>query len=145
MAEKEPLTVTALCALAGIFARDESQLASPELFGVTDGKAIGTWVERKLRAVLQDHYIFSEGNTAYGIDFPSLEVDMKVANITQPQSSCPFQAADQKIFGLGYSYNASFPRQDFWQDHGENARGRGLQGFGLVYKNPKCKRHASRL
>lgn len=27
---------------------------------------------------------------------------MKVANITQPQSSCPFQAADQKIFGLGY-------------------------------------------
>ena len=29
-------------------------------------------------------------------------VDMKVTAITQPQSSCPFKSALQKIFGLGY-------------------------------------------
>ncbi len=30
-------------------------------------------------------------------------VDMKVTSIRQPQSSCPFKSARQKIFGLGYS------------------------------------------
>ena len=28
--------------------------------------------------------------------------DMKVTSAVQPQSSCPFQSARQKIFGLGY-------------------------------------------
>jgi len=28
---------------------------------------------------------------------------MKVTSITQPQSSCPFKSARQKIFGLGYN------------------------------------------
>jgi hypothetical protein len=28
---------------------------------------------------------------------------MKVTSISQPQSSCPFKSARQKIFGLGYS------------------------------------------
>ena len=30
-------------------------------------------------------------------------VDIKVTSIKQPQSSCPFKNARQKIFGLGYS------------------------------------------
>ncbi len=34
---------------------------------------------------------------------PGLAVDMKVTSIRQPQSSCPFKHARQKIFGLGYS------------------------------------------
>ncbi|MFQ5853194.1 MAG: restriction endonuclease, partial [Candidatus Binatia bacterium] len=38
-----------------------------------------------------------------GIDFPELGVDLKVTSIRQPQSSCPFKAAKQKIYGLGYS------------------------------------------
>lgn len=37
------------------------------------------------------------------IDFPGLSVDIKVTSIDQPQSSCPFKSARQKIFGLGYS------------------------------------------
>lgn len=37
------------------------------------------------------------------IDFPELEVDIKVTSIRQPQSSCPFKSARQKIYGLGYS------------------------------------------
>ncbi len=43
------------------------------------------------------------GNAASGIDFPNLLVDMKVTSIHQPQSSCPFKSARQKIYGLGYS------------------------------------------
>jgi hypothetical protein len=33
---------------------------------------------------------------------PSIETDIKVTSIRQPQSSCPFRSARQKIFGLGY-------------------------------------------
>lgn len=43
------------------------------------------------------------GNSASGIDLPELNVDIKVTSIVQPQSSCPFKSARQKIFGLGYS------------------------------------------
>jgi mannitol/fructose-specific phosphotransferase system IIA component (Ntr-type) len=34
---------------------------------------------------------------------PIIDVDLKVTSIKQPQSSCPFKSARQKIFGLGYS------------------------------------------
>ncbi|KAM3111614.1 hypothetical protein [Phormidesmis sp. 146-33] len=44
-----------------------------------------------------------EGNSASGIDFTGLLVDVKVTSVRQPQSSCPFKSARQKIFGLGYS------------------------------------------
>lgn len=44
-----------------------------------------------------------EGSSARGIDFPDLNVDIKVTSVRQPQSSCPFKSARQKIFGLGYS------------------------------------------
>jgi len=44
-----------------------------------------------------------EGSAAKGIDFPGLRVDMKVTRITQPQSSCPYKSAKQKVYGLGYS------------------------------------------
>lgn len=33
----------------------------------------------------------------------NIQTDIKVTSITQPQSSCPFQNARQKIFGLGYN------------------------------------------
>ena len=40
-----------------------------------------------------------------GIDLPGtgIQTDIKVTSITQPQSSCPFKNARQKIFGLGYN------------------------------------------
>ena len=98
-----PLTVSALCLEAGRFAVRESVHAEPMLFGVTDGKAIGTYFEHKFRDYLNGHYVYEEGSSASGIDFPGLSVDMKVTRITQPQSSCPFKSARQKIYGLGYS------------------------------------------
>jgi len=73
-----------------------------ELYGTTDGKAVGTYVEQLFRRYLIDLYSFRQGNSANGIDFPELEVDLKVTSFRQPQSSCPFRDASQKVYGLGY-------------------------------------------
>ena len=100
---KPELTVSLLCEEAHQFARIESSREHASLFGVTDGKAIGTYVEHQFRGYLTQRYSFAEGSSARGIDFPDLAVDMNVTSIRQPQSSCPFQSARQKIFGLGYS------------------------------------------
>ncbi len=100
---KPELTVSLLCEEANQFARIESSREHASLFGVTDGKAIGTYVEHQFRKYLSQKYSFTKGSSARGIDFPDLAVDMKVTSIRQPQSSCPFQSARQKIFGLGYS------------------------------------------
>ena len=97
------LTVEALCSEAAIFPAAESQHTEPLLYGVTDGKAVGTYLEQKFRLYLKRTYEFVEGNSASGIDFPELLIDVKVTSVKQPQSSCPFKSAQQKIFGLGYS------------------------------------------
>lgn len=97
------LTIDTLCYEAGIFSAVESQHSEPLLYGVTDGKAVGTYLEQKFKLYLQNKYDFIKGNSASGIDFPGLLVDIKVTSVKQPQSSCPFKSARQKIFGLGYS------------------------------------------
>jgi hypothetical protein len=96
------LTITSLCSEASIFSEIETSHPEPLLYGVTDGKAIGTYLEHKFKLYLRNRYDFEEGNSASGIDFPSLLIDVKVTSIRQPQSSCPFKSARQKIFGLGY-------------------------------------------
>jgi hypothetical protein len=100
--EKSPLTIEILIAEAAAFSQLESNHAEPALFGVTDGKAVGTYLEHKFVAHLLDTYSFIGGNSASGIDLPSVNVDIKVTSVRQPQSSCPFKSARQKIFGLGY-------------------------------------------
>lgn len=97
------LTIETLCSEATVFSAAESQHPEPLLYGITDGKAVGTYLEQKFRLYLKERYEFLEGNSAIGIDFPSLLADIKVTSIRQPQSSCPFKSARQKIFGLGYS------------------------------------------
>ena len=98
-----PLTIPKLQKEASAFAKIESTYPEPTLFGVTDGKAVGTYLEHKFQAHLETNYEYVRGNSATGIDFPKLGVDMKVTSIRQPQSSCPFKSASQKIYGLGYS------------------------------------------
>lgn len=100
---KPLLTVDALCSEARIFAAIESQRPEPKLYGTTDGKAIGTYFEHEFQDYLSAQYSYERGSSASGIDFPELETDMKVTRITQPQSSCPFRSARQKIYGLSYS------------------------------------------
>jgi len=97
------LTVKTLCKEARLFSAAQSESPEKALFGVTDGKAVGTFLEHKFRDYLKSCYEFEEGSSASGIDFPNLLVDMKVTSIRQPQSSCPFKSARQKVYGLGYS------------------------------------------
>ena len=100
--QKIPLTIDLLCEEAKDFSATESTHAEASIYGATDGKKIGTYLEHKFRVFLQERYIFEQGNSANGVDFPGLGVDMKVTSIMQPQSSCPFKSARQKIYGLGY-------------------------------------------
>jgi hypothetical protein len=100
---KVPLTIPLLCEEAAAFAQVESTYLEPTLYGVNNGKAIGTYLEHKFRAHLEVKYTLALSNSAKGIDIPDLRVDIKVTDTGQPQSSCPFKSARQKIFGLGYS------------------------------------------
>lgn len=97
------LTVARLKEEARAFAVAESEHAEPSLFGVTDGKAVGTYLEHKFQTDLLNRYAYPRGSSAKGIDFPGLDVDIKVTSIRQPQSSCPFTSARHNIYGHGYS------------------------------------------
>lgn len=101
---KQILTIDELIESARLFCEIESRENHMELIGVTDGKAVGTYVEHKFQHFLQSRYIVEVGSSAKGIDLPDADIqtDIKVTSITQPQSSCPFKNARQKIFGLGY-------------------------------------------
>lgn len=97
------LTLKTLVAEAATFAQLESVHDEPTLFGVDNGKTVGTYLEHRfILEHLKPKYSLNEGNSAFGIDLPGLEVDIKVTSVTQPQSSCPFKSARQKIYGLGY-------------------------------------------
>lgn len=100
---KPQLSLDLLIEEAGLFAQMESDHFDASIYGVTDGKAIGTYFEHKFRDYLAEKYSYERGSSASGTDFPGLEVDMKVTRATQPQSSCPFESARQKVYGLGYS------------------------------------------
>ena len=97
------LTLSLLQSEAARFAQWQSGQPVPTLFGTTDGKAVGTYLEHLFQTKLEQNYSYHRGNSAKGIDFPALDVDIKVTSIRQPQSSCPFRSARQKIYGLGYS------------------------------------------
>lgn len=99
---KSTLTTALLIVEAKVFAEYESAHEEPTLFGVTDGKAVGTYLEQKFSKYVAEKYEYKVGNSASGIDFPDLGVDIKVTSVKQPQSSCPFKSARQKVYGLGY-------------------------------------------
>lgn len=102
---KQKLTIDNLIKEAQIFCTEQSKFQHKELFGVTDGKAVGTLIEQKFQKHLSDKYKVTIGSSAGGVDLPSDDIltDIKVTSIKQPQSSCPFKDAKQKVFGLGYN------------------------------------------
>ena len=97
------LSINGLCTAAKLFCAQESGQMKKELFGVTDGKAIGTFVEHEFQCFLKEQYDIEAGNSVNGLDLPSVNTDIKVTSITQPQSSCPYKNSRQKIYGLGYN------------------------------------------
>lgn len=86
------------------FATGFASAKHPALLGATDGKAVGTYIEAAFKLALLGAQLIgaTEGNAAKGIDLPSLNTDIKVTSIRQPQSSSPFDSYKQKIEGLGY-------------------------------------------
>lgn len=100
---KRTLTIESLIVEAERFCSLNSGVYKSELFGVTDGKAVGTFVEHLFQKFLEERYEITVGNSANGLDLPSVNTDIKVTSIKQPQSSCPFKDSKQKIFGLGYN------------------------------------------
>lgn len=105
MNPKKKLDIKFLIKEAQVFCLEQSEFKHKELYGITDGKAVGTLIEHKFQKHLFDKYEMEVGSSAKGIDLPSEDIltDIKVTSIKQPQSSCPFKDAKQKIFGLGYN------------------------------------------
>ena len=98
----EELTLAQLKIEAQNFAREFSMTPVTLLYGVTDGKAVGTYIEQAFHRYLIDRYSYVAGSSASGIDLPGLEIDIKATSYRQPQSYSPFSNADQKVYGLGY-------------------------------------------
>lgn len=85
------------------FCATQSKVYRTELYGITDRKAVGTFVEHLFKDFLAQRYDLTIGNSASGLDLPSINTDIKVTSIKQPQSSCPYKDSKQKIYGLGYN------------------------------------------
>ncbi len=102
---KKELTIKDLISSANAFCEKETSYKNKELFGITDGKAVGTYIEHKFKEFLNVNFKLDNGNSARGIDLPAshINTDIKVTSIKQPQSSSPFKNAKQKIYGLGYN------------------------------------------
>lgn len=96
------LTLAQLKNAAWSFVHGLSMAPVPELYGINNGKAIGTYVEHAFHQYLRERYSYVAGSSASGLDFPELEVDLKVTDYGRPQSSSPFRDATQKVYGLGY-------------------------------------------
>lgn len=102
---KPKLKISDLKEQAKLFCVKETEFKNPDLFGITDGKAVGTYIEHKFQEFISSSFKIEIGSSAKGVDLPSANIntDIKVTSIKQPQSSCPFKDAKQKIFGLGYN------------------------------------------
>lgn len=121
---KPALNLNHLAVAAQDFCQQESGVYRSELFGVTDGKAIGTMVEHAFQEYLAERYDMDKGNSANGLDLPTVNTDIKVTSIRQPQSSCPFKDSKQKIYGLGYSLIVFV-----YDKHDDNEQRKGMLNF----------------
>ncbi|GHV35219.1 hypothetical protein FACS1894178_4310 [Bacteroidia bacterium] len=61
---KQSLTIPNLIFLAKQFCEQESKTPNSELFGVTDGKAVGTCIEHKFKDFLLSKYELQVGSSA---------------------------------------------------------------------------------
>lgn len=108
---KIKLTLEKLQEEAKTFSELESEHDETSIYGSTDGKAVGTYLEHKFKDFLHQKYDFDSGNSASGIDLPELEVDIKTTSIIQPQSSCPFKSARQKYLVSAIIFSFSFTKK----------------------------------
>ena len=69
---KKTLNITELQIAAKKFCEKESGRYRTELFGVTDGKAVGTFVEHLFQEYLEQQYDMTVGSSANGLDLTCL-------------------------------------------------------------------------
>lgn len=102
---KESLTIDKMLKEVSLFCEYSSEKGIKALYGASDGKAVGTPVEKMLKIYLSKKYKFNKGNSGKGVDLPDerINTDIKVTSISQPQSSSPYKDSKQKVLGLGYN------------------------------------------
>ena len=61
------LTIEVLKREAQEFSPSESRHKEKSLFGITNGKAVGTYLEHKFKNYLRGKYDFEEGSSAKGV------------------------------------------------------------------------------
>ena len=71
---KQKLTLQLLIEETQTFCAVQSKFQHVELFGVTDGKAVGTLIEAAFQQHLNKKYLVLIGNAASGIDLPSPDI-----------------------------------------------------------------------
>lgn len=99
------LTIRKLRQEAINFCKQKSNTTHKDLVGVTDGKAVGTYIEHEFEEYLKNKYEVTIGSSAKGIDLPDTHIntDIKVTSVKKPQSSSPFKNIEQKVYGLGHN------------------------------------------
>ena len=99
------LTINKLKEESMNFCKHESSITHKKLIGITDGKAVGTYIEHRFEDYLEKNYEVTIGSSAKGIDLPDCHIntDIKVTSIKKPQCSSPFKTIEQKVYGLGYN------------------------------------------
>ena len=99
------LTINKLREEAIEFCKKEENIPHDDLVGITDGKAVGTYIEHKFKNHLKNKYNITLGSSGKGIDLPDyyINTDIKVTSIKKPQSSSSFKNIEQKIYGLGHN------------------------------------------
>ena len=103
---KEKLTIDKLKAEAKAFCIAESKIQNKSLFGVTDGKAVGTHIEHKFQEQLNSKYKTTIGSSANGIDLPSDDIltDIKVTSIKQHNHLVRLKMLNKRFLDLGTTY-----------------------------------------
>ena len=75
---KPVLTIDNLIEAAKRFCEIESGKNHVDLIGITDGKAVGTYVEHRFERYLQSNYSVEIGNSAKGIDLPGADIQTDI-------------------------------------------------------------------
>jgi hypothetical protein len=83
---KKKLAIEILIQEARLFCDKESNYQNKDLYGVTDGKAVGTHIEHKFQKVLKEQYIYTEGSSARGIDFPDEHINTDESHVNRTTS-----------------------------------------------------------
>ena len=83
---KPKFTISKLIEEAEQFCIEQSKFQHKELFGVTDGDAVGVFIKKKFQKHLQRKYEVMIGSSASGITLPSSNIltDINVISIKQP-------------------------------------------------------------